>query len=173
MPSSPPSGSGAAATWTSVSIDATSHTTRSFYDGHGHRFSLWCEGWHGRSGSERRAVQVVGSNPGQSPQLGDGTCRCQSAAGWLGRRRLATSRNSKSDRTCQHSRSYLGPAIKRWTLREVSMYGATPSQPSLPPESRGSARCRHRLHSASGPESDSRVQAGTTPRSSQRLPAGS
>ena len=26
----------------------------------------------------------------------------------------------------QHSRSYLGPAIKRWTLREVSMYGGTP-----------------------------------------------
>jgi len=40
----------------------------------------------------------------------------------LGRRRLATSRDSESDRTCQHSRSYLGPAIKRWTLREVSMY---------------------------------------------------
>ena len=40
----------------------------------------------------------------------------------LGRRRFATSRDSKSDRTCQHSRSYLGPAIKRWTLREVSMY---------------------------------------------------
>jgi hypothetical protein len=23
-------------------IDTTSHTTRSFYDGHGHPFSLWC-----------------------------------------------------------------------------------------------------------------------------------
>ena len=40
----------------------------------------------------------------------------------LGRRRLATSRGSKSDRTRQHSRSYSGPAVKRWTLREVSMY---------------------------------------------------
>ena len=39
----------------------------------------------------------------------------------LGRRRIATSRDSKSDRTRQHSRSYSGPAIKRWTLREVSM----------------------------------------------------
>ena len=36
----------------------------------------------------------------------------------LGRRRLATSRGSKSDRTCQHSRSYSGPAIKRWTLEK-------------------------------------------------------
>ena len=43
----------------------------------------------------------------------------------LGRRRLATSRDSKSGRTNQHSRSYFGPAIKRWTLREVSMYGGT------------------------------------------------
>src|ERR1700677_580194 len=65
-----------------VRVNATSHTTRSFYDGHGHPFSLGVEGWHGRSGSERRAVQVVGSNPDESPQLGDGTCRCQSAAGW-------------------------------------------------------------------------------------------
>ena len=39
----------------------------------------------------------------------------------LGRRRLATSRDFKSGRTHQHSRSYFGPAIKRWTLREVSM----------------------------------------------------
>jgi hypothetical protein len=31
----------------------------------------------------------------------------------LGRRRLATSRDSKPGRTCQHSRSYLGPAINR------------------------------------------------------------
>src|ERR1700733_15625562 len=43
----------------------------------------------------------------------------------LGRRRFATSRDSKSDRTGQHSRSYSGPAIKRWILREVSMYGGT------------------------------------------------
>ena len=43
-----------------VGVDATGHSTRSFYDGHGHPFlSQWCEGWHGRSGSERRAVQVV------------------------------------------------------------------------------------------------------------------
>ena len=106
-----------------VRIDTTGHPTRSFYDGHGHPFSLCVEGWHGRSGSERRAAQVVGSNPGQSPQLGDGTCRCQCMQlEKLGRRRLATSRDSKSDRTRQHSRSYLGPAIKRWILREVSMY---------------------------------------------------
>src|ERR1700683_538493 len=41
----------------------------------------------------------------------------------LGRRRLATSRDSKSGRTNQHSRSYFGPAIKRWIPREVSMNG--------------------------------------------------
>ena len=35
-------------------VDATSHPTRSFYDGHGHPFSQSVEGWHGRSGSERR-----------------------------------------------------------------------------------------------------------------------
>jgi hypothetical protein len=27
----------------------------------------------------------------------------------------------------QYSRSYWGPAVKRWTLREVSMYGGTPT----------------------------------------------
>ena len=43
----------------------------------------------------------------------------------LGRRRLATSRDFKSGRTCQHSRSYLGPEVKRWTLREVSMFGGS------------------------------------------------
>jgi hypothetical protein len=42
-----------------MGVDTTGHTPRSFYDGHGHPFSKRCEGWHGRSGSERRAVQVV------------------------------------------------------------------------------------------------------------------
>ena len=42
----------------------------------------------------------------------------------LGRRRLATSRDSKSDRTCQHSRSYFGPAIKRWIpQRSINVRG--------------------------------------------------
>jgi len=63
-------------------------------------------------------------NPDQSPQLGNGTCRLYNVPlEGLGRRRLATSRGSKSGRTHQHSRSYLGPAIKRWTPREVSMNG--------------------------------------------------
>ena len=43
----------------------------------------------------------------------------------LGRRHPNVSRDSKSGRTRQHSRNYLGPAIKRWTLREVSMYWGT------------------------------------------------
>ena len=42
-----------------MGVDATSDPARSFYGGHGHPFSLGVEGWHGRSGSERRAVQVV------------------------------------------------------------------------------------------------------------------
>ena len=50
-----------------VGVDTTSHTTRSFYDGHGHPFSLGVEGWHGRSGSERRAVQVVGATRTNHP----------------------------------------------------------------------------------------------------------
>ena len=41
-----------------------------------------------------------------------------------GRLRLATSRDSKSDRTHQHSRSYLGPAIKRWIpQRSINVRG--------------------------------------------------
>ena len=81
VPSSPPSGSSAAATWTSRCVSTTGDPARSFYDGHGHPFSLSVEGWHGRSGSERRAVQACCCKPGQSPQLGDGTCRCRFAAG--------------------------------------------------------------------------------------------
>jgi len=42
----------------------------------------------------------------------------------LGRRRFATSRGSKSGRTHQHSRSYLGPAIKRWTSEKYQCSGA-------------------------------------------------
>jgi hypothetical protein len=58
------------------------------------------EGWHGRPRSERRAVQVVGSNPGQSPNLRDGTCRCQCAV-WKSsvddaRRRLMTPSQAES-----------------------------------------------------------------------------
>jgi hypothetical protein len=42
----------------------------------------------------------------------------------LGRQRLATSRDSKSDRTCQHSRSYSEPAIKRWIpQRSINVLG--------------------------------------------------
>ena len=65
-----------------VRVDATSHTTRSFYDGHGHPFSLFGvrDGTAVPDRSDGRS-QVVGSNPDQSPQLGDGTCRCQCAAG--------------------------------------------------------------------------------------------
>ena len=66
-----------------VRVDTTGDPTRSFYDGHGHPFSQRVEGWHGRSGSERRAVWVVCCNPDHSPQLGDGTCRFQCAAGRL------------------------------------------------------------------------------------------
>jgi len=44
--------------------------------------------------------------PDQSPHLGDGTCRFNVPLEGLGRRRLATPRDFKSDRTCQHSRSY-------------------------------------------------------------------
>ena len=65
-----------------VGIDTTGHTTRQLLRwSWSSLLSLWCEGWHGRSGSERRAAQACCCKPGQSPQLGDGTCRCQSAAG--------------------------------------------------------------------------------------------
>ena len=105
-----------------VGVDATCHTTRSFYDGHGHPFSLGVEGWHGRSGSERRAVGLLVATRTNHPNSETGRAAVNVPLEGLGRRRLATSRDSKSDRTRQHSRSYLGPAIKRWTLREVSMY---------------------------------------------------
>ncbi len=42
----------------------------------------------------------------------------------FGRRRVPTSWDSESDRTCQHSRSYLGPAIKRWIpQRSINVLG--------------------------------------------------
>src|SRR5271155_2563219 len=88
-------------------------------------FSQRCEGWHGRSGSERRAVWVVRATRTNHPNSETGRAVFQCAAG---RSRSTTSCNvtdSKSARTRQHSRSYLGPAVKRWTLREVSMYGAS------------------------------------------------
>jgi hypothetical protein len=65
----------------SMGVDTTGHTTRCFQSGHGHPFSQSVQGWHGRSGSERRVVRLVGSKPGQSPHLGDGTCRFQCATG--------------------------------------------------------------------------------------------
>ena len=109
-----------------VRIDTTGNSTRSFYDGHGHPFLSKLEGWHGRPGSERRAVWVVLATRTNHPNSETGRAVFNVRLEGLGRRRFATSRDSKSDRTCQHSRSYSGPAIKRWTLREVSMYGGRP-----------------------------------------------
>ena len=65
----------------SMSVDATGHTAYSFYGGHGHPFSLRFEGWHGRPGSERRAVWVVLATRTNHPNFGDGTCRFQCASG--------------------------------------------------------------------------------------------
>ena len=74
-----------------VGVDTTRHSTRSFYDGHGHPFlSQRCEGWHGRSGSERRAVQVVVATRTNHPT----------------RRRDVPLSMCDAGRTCQQSRSY-------------------------------------------------------------------
>jgi hypothetical protein len=89
-----------------VRIDATGHTTRGFYDGHGHPFSQSVEGWHGRPGSERRAVWVVLATRTNHPNFETGRARFNVRLEGLGRRRFATSRDSKSDRTRQHSRRY-------------------------------------------------------------------
>src|ERR1700722_3454878 len=53
--------------------------------------------------------------------------------------------NSKSDPTRQHSRSYLGPAVKRWTLREVSMYWGS----QLSEDHRSGSSLRNLLYSVS------------------------
>ena len=105
-------------------VDTTGHTTRSFYDGHGHPFCLMELGMArpfriGATGGPGLLLQAGPITPTRRRDVPSFNVRLEG----LGRRRLATSRDSKSDRTCQHSRSYFGPAIKRWTLREVSMYG--------------------------------------------------
>ena len=95
-------------------VDATSHTTRSFYDGHGHPFSLWCrDGTAVPDRSDGRSG-LVAATRANHPNSETGRAAFNVRLVGLGRRRLATSRDSKSDRTCQHSRSYLGPAVKRW-----------------------------------------------------------
>ena len=109
-----------------MGIDTTGDSTRSFYDGHGHPFSQGVEGWHGRPGSERRAVWVVDATQTNHPNSETGRAGFNVRLEGFGRRHPKVSRGSKSDRTRQHSRSYWGPAAKRWTLREVSMNGGTP-----------------------------------------------
>jgi len=69
-----------------------------------------------------KVVWVVRATRANQPNSETGRAAVNVRLEGLGRRRLATSRDSKSDRTCQHSRSYLGPAVKRWIPREVSMY---------------------------------------------------
>ena len=86
------------------------------------RFSQRCEGWHGRSGSERRGSGLPAQPGPITPTLRRDVPSFNVQMEGLGRRRLATSGHSKSDRTRQHSRSYSGPVIKRCTLSEVSMY---------------------------------------------------
>ena len=82
MPSSPPSGSSAAATWTSrwVStppvIPRAASTMVMVIP-----FSQRCEGWHGRSGSERRAVWVVRATRTNHPNSETGRAVFQCAAG--------------------------------------------------------------------------------------------
>ncbi len=73
-----------------MGIDTTGDPTRSFYDGHGHPFSQSVEGWHGRSGSEQRAVQVVRCNRTNHPTSETGRAVFQCAAG---RSRSTTSCN--------------------------------------------------------------------------------
>ena len=104
-------------------VDATSHTTRSLYDGHGHPFSLFGvrDGTAVPDRSDGRFRLLVATRTNH-PNSETGRAAVKVPLGGLGRRRFATSRDSKSDRTCQHSRNYSGPTIKRWTLREVSMY---------------------------------------------------
>ena len=65
----------------SMGIDATGDPRRSFYDGHGHPFLSKLEGWHGRSGSERRAVGVVLATRANHPNSETGRAVFQCAAG--------------------------------------------------------------------------------------------
>ena len=123
VPSSPPSGSRAAATWTSRCVSTPPVTPRAASTMVMVIPSLYgVEGWHGRSGSERRGSGLFVATGPITPTRRRDVPSVNVPLVGLGRRRIATSRDSKSDRTCQHSRSYSGPAIKRWTLREVSMY---------------------------------------------------
>ncbi len=101
-----------------VRIDTTGDPGRGFYDGHCHPFlPSQLGGWHGRLGSERRAVRAAGSNPGQSPTSETGRAVFVVRLEEFGRRRPKTPHDSKSGRIFQYSRSYLGPAVKRWTLQ--------------------------------------------------------
>ena len=99
-----------------VGIDTTGHTTRSFYDGHGHPFSLFGvrDGTAVPDRSDGRP-RLVAASRANHPNSETGRAAVKVPLEGLGRRRFATSRDSKSDRTGQHSRSYLEPAIKRWT----------------------------------------------------------
>ena len=101
-----------------VRVDATSHTTRSFYDGHGHPFSLGVEGWHGRSGSERRAVQACSASRTNHPNSETGRAAVNVRLGGFGRRRFATSRTpsqtgpASTPEAIQDQQSSGGPSEK-------------------------------------------------------------
>ncbi len=108
-----------------VSVDATSHTTRSFYDGHGHPSCLMelRDGTAVPDRSDGRSRLLVATRTNH-PNSETGRAAVNVPLVGLGRRRLATSRDSKSGRTYQHSRSYSGPAIKRWIpQRSINVLG--------------------------------------------------
>src|ERR1700722_14789498 len=83
----------------SMRVDATGHTAYSFYSGHGHPFSLCVEGWHGRSGSERRAVWVVLAIRTNHPNSETGRAGFNVQLEGLGRRHPKASLDSESGRT--------------------------------------------------------------------------